>query len=59
MGKLAVKLGDPELASALIEAGLTNPRKIRDATDEDLEAIKGIGPATKNRVRAKFPKSKR
>jgi len=54
--KLALKLGDAKLAKALVEAGLRNPAQIRAASDEDLEAVKGIGPATRQALRKRFPK---
>lgn len=54
--KLAIKLGDADLAAKLVQAGLDNPGKIRRASDEDLEAIKGIGPATRQDLRKKFGK---
>ena len=56
MSKLAIKLKDAELAAKLTEAGYTNPRKIRNASDKDLRAIPGLGQATLAKVREKFPK---
>jgi DNA integrity scanning protein DisA with diadenylate cyclase activity len=52
-GKLARKLGDPRLAAALVEAGFDNPAKIRKATDKELRAIDGVGPATLKAIRGK------
>jgi len=54
MNKLAVKLGDQELAEKLQAAGLTNPRQIRNATDKELLAIEGVGNAAVRKVRRKF-----
>ena len=54
--KLAVKLGDAELAALLVEAGFTNPRLIRDAVDRALLAVSGIGQAKLAQIRAVFPK---
>ena len=59
MDKLAVKLGDRELAEKLRAVGLTNPRRIRDATDKELLSVEGIGKATLERVRAKFKARKK
>lgn len=56
MRKLAAKLKDAELAAALVEAGFTNPRQIRDASDKDLRAVPGVGTAALAQIRAKFPK---
>ena len=56
MSKLAIKLGDAELAAKLEAAGFDNPRKIRDASDRELKAAEGIGQAALDKIRAKFPK---
>ena len=56
MSKLGIKLQDEELAAALTAAGLDNPRKVRDATDKDIE--KAVGKGKVARVRAKLPKDK-
>ena len=50
---------DKDVAQALVEAGLDTPRKIKAADDKDIEAIKGIGPATRAQVRARIPKYKK
>jgi len=55
MNKLVVKLGNAGLAQKLAEAGYDNPRKIRDASDEELLDIDGIGPVGLSVVRAKLP----
>jgi len=55
-GKLAIKLGDAALAGKLVEAGYTTPRQIKAATDADLQAIPGIGPASVRAIRARFPR---
>ena len=54
--KLAVKLGDPELAALLVAAGFDNPAKIRAAEDEDLQAVKGIGKGSVAKLRKKLPR---
>jgi len=49
--------GVPEqVAEALVKAGFDTPRKIKAASDKDLEAIKGIGPATVAGLRDSLPK---
>jgi hypothetical protein len=54
--KLAAKLGDPGLALALADAGFDSPAAIEGATNEQLESVRGIGPATVKTIRRKFPK---
>jgi len=54
--KLALKLKDVELAALLAEAGFTNPRKIRDATDKELRTVPGLGKSALDKIRAKFPR---
>ena len=46
------------VAMALVEAGLDSPAKIRAAKNKDLEAVKGIGEATRDKIRARFPERK-
>ena len=53
--KLARKLRDADLAVELVKVGLDNPAKIRTASNEELEAVKGVGPATRKALRKKFP----
>ena len=43
--KLAIKLKDADLAQLLCDAGYTTPGAIRKASDKELLAVKGIGPA--------------
>ena len=52
--KLARKLKDKELAGALVAAGFDNPAKIRKASDKDLEAVKGIGKASREKLRERI-----
>ena len=52
--KLGLVLDDPDLATKLVDAGLDTPRKIKAATDHDIEAIKDIGPATRQSLRDKL-----
>ena len=56
--KLAIKLGDAALAEKLVKAGFRNPARIREASDEELEDVLGIGPATRGKLRKQFPKRK-
>jgi ERCC4-type nuclease len=46
-------LGIPE-AENLIDAGLDSPRKIRAASDEMLEKVRGVGPSTRADIRKRF-----
>lgn len=55
--KLAKKLKDKALAAALVAQGLDLPSKIKAAGDEELEAVRGIGPATRKALRKQFPKA--
>ena len=57
--KLARKLGDKDLAAALVAAGLDMPHKIRQASDEDLEAVPGIGKAKRGQIRERIPRGDR
>lgn len=54
--KLAVRLADADLAEALVAAGFRNPAQIRAASDKDLEAVKGIGRAAREKIREKLPR---
>lgn len=56
IAKLAIKLRDRDLAEKLVKAGLDSPRKIRDASDKDIE--KALGKAGKDKVREHVPKVK-
>jgi len=55
--KLAIKLGDTELAQALVRAGLDTPRKIKRATDKELLAVPGVGQARRAELRKRFPQA--
>ena len=57
MSKLAIKLKDVGLAALLEEAGYRNPRQIRDATDEELLAVPGVGKAKLKQARKAFSKA--
>jgi len=50
---------DKDVAEALVAAGLDTPRKIKAVDDKAIEAIKGIGKAKKDKIRERFPKSKK
>lgn len=54
--KLARMLEDRNLAEALVAAGLDTPAKIKAASDQRLLAVKGVGQATKQKIRERFPK---
>ena len=54
MRKLAILLGDEQLAEKLFEAGLTLPRQVKKATEKDLKAA--VGAAGVKKVRRRFPK---
>jgi len=54
--KLAMKLGDPELAEKLVRAGFDNPAKLRAASDKQLKAVPGVGQASLDKIRKKFKK---
>jgi len=56
IAKLTIKLMDRDLAEKLVKAGLDTPRKIRDASDGEIE--KALGKAGKNKVRDRMPKVK-
>ncbi len=55
--KLAHKLGDAELAAALVAAGFDSPAKIRAAKDADLD--KAVGKARRQQLRAKVKPHKK
>lgn len=50
--KLTRLLKDRDLAETLVEAGLDSPKKIRQATDKDVE--KALGKSGKGKVRERF-----
>ena len=52
--KLARLLGDQDLAERLVRGGLTSPRRIKVASDDQIKAIPGIGQAALQRVRGRF-----
>ena len=59
VAKLKVKLRGAvsvEDAQALVKAGLDSPRKIKAATDEQLEQVKGIGPSKLSKIRTRMPR---
>lgn len=53
--KLSIRLGNSILAALLVRGGFLNPRSIRDATDQELLAISGIGEVSLAQIRAVFP----
>ena len=48
-----------DVIERLVAAGLDSPRKIKAADDKAIEAIKGIGKATKDKIREHIPKFKK
>jgi hypothetical protein len=42
------------IARALLAAGIRSPRQLRTASDKQLVAIRGVGPATVRKLRAQF-----
>jgi hypothetical protein len=42
------------IARALFAAGIRSPRQLRAASDDELAAIRGVGPATVRKLRAQF-----
>ena len=52
--KLGRKLGDRELARALVEAGFSNPAKVRKASNKELEGVPGVGKAKREAIRKRF-----
>jgi len=50
--KLAHKLGDEDLAEALVKAGFDNPAKLRAASDKALRDA--VGQGNLDKVRAKY-----
>ena len=55
--KLGLKIRDMDLAEKLVLAGFDNPAKIRKAADKDLEAVPGIGKASKDKIRKRLPRA--
>jgi Helix-hairpin-helix domain len=45
------------IARALLVAGIRSPRQLRDASDSQLTAIRGVGPATVRKLRARFTRN--
>ena len=43
-------------AEALVKAGLDTPRKIKAATDKEIEAVPTIGKAKRAELRERFPR---
>ncbi len=55
LARLSVDRADAE---RLVNAGLDTPRKIKAATDKQLEAVPGIGKAKRAELRERFPHRK-
>lgn len=45
------------IAQSMFAAGLRSPQQVRKASDEDLLSIRGVGPATVRKLRARFGQS--
>jgi len=43
----------------LVKAGFDTPRKIKEAKDDDLKKVKGIGQSKLKKLREKMPKAER
>jgi len=54
--KLGLVLRDVNLAHALVGAGLDTPAKLKKAKDGDIQAVRGVGKAALEKVRARCPK---
>lgn len=54
VNKLAIKLGNRSLATALVSAGLTTPGAIKRASDDEIKAA--VGSENVSAVRGKFKK---
>ena len=55
--KLTLFLGHQQAATALVAGGYNTPRRVKDATDEELLALRGIGEATLAIIRVKCPEN--
>ena len=55
--KLAHYVGED--AEALVAAGLDTPRKIKAASDDEIEKIKGIGPAKRKAILERLNEGKK
>ena len=50
--KLEIKFKiEPRIAEALFAAGFTGTTKVRDASDQELLAVSGVGPAMLEKLR--------
>ena len=54
--KLNHRLHDCELAERLIAAGLDTPRKIKAASDKQVEGVEGVGKSALETIRGRFPR---
>jgi ERCC4-type nuclease len=50
---------DPETAEALVNAGFSTPRKIKAASNAQIEAVPGIGKAKREELRRTIPSPRR
>ena len=53
--KLQLKGIDLRDAQALVAAGFATPRDIKAASDRELRAVEGVGPAKLKQIRERFP----
>jgi hypothetical protein len=58
VGKLVSKGVEPETAVALVAAGIDTPRKIKAATNAQIEAVPGIGKAKREAVQGVIKEGK-
>ena len=54
--KLVVLGLEEKDAAALVKAGLNTPRRIKAATDKEIEAVPTIGKAKRAELRERFPR---
>lgn len=48
---------DASVAGLLVVAGFDTPRKIKAATNKELESVKGIGKSARTIIKKRFPKA--
>jgi len=54
--KLGLLLRDANLAHALVGVGLDTPAKLKNAKDSEIQAVRGVGKAALEKVRARCPR---
>lgn len=56
--KLRGAVSDEDVAE-LVKAGFGTPRRIKEATDDELKRVKGIGQGKLGKLRARYPHRER